>query len=97
LSPLWLGATLVGGGEIEAGSSERARGIIAPRAAVEFEFAVTHKRLVSGTMRFRVFIASRGGFGFVGGILLVPRARWQTGIEDRASLRMSALSERDGR
>jgi hypothetical protein len=27
----------------------------------------------------------------------VPPARWQAGIEDWASLRMSALSERDGR
>jgi hypothetical protein len=67
-----LGATLVGGGQIEAGSSERLRRVLVPRSGTEFEFAVTHRQLVSGTMRFRVFIASRGGFGFVGGILLVP-------------------------
>jgi hypothetical protein len=67
-----LGATLVGGAEIQAGSTERWRGMLGPGAARDFEFAVTHRRLVSGTMRFRVFIASRGGFGFVGGILLVP-------------------------
>jgi hypothetical protein len=65
-----LGATLVGGGQIELGSSDRFRGLVSRQSVTEFDFAITHERF-TGTMRFRVFIASRSGFGFVGGILLV--------------------------
>lgn len=66
-----VGATIVGGGKIEAGSTEPARIVIAPHSSTTFEFAITHAGPLTGTMRFRVFIASRSGFGFAGGIVLV--------------------------
>jgi hypothetical protein len=74
-----LGASLVGAGEIEESSRERFRATLDPESLCRFDFFVTHRKLSSGTMRFRVFAASRGAFGFVGGILLVPPAS----IQDR--------------
>jgi hypothetical protein len=66
-----MGATIVGAGEPEPQSCEQVDGLIAACSSFKFDFALTYKGLVAGTMRFRVLIASMGGLGFVGGILLV--------------------------
>jgi len=74
---LAAGASLVGAGEIVDGSSAQFRGTAPTGREIRFEFAVTHRRLATGTMRFRTFVASRGALGFVGGILLVRPATAQ--------------------
>ena len=69
---VWFGASLVDAGGIEeTGSPKKKCMTIDPGDEERFEFAITHERLETGTMRFRVFLASRGEFGFVGGILLI--------------------------